>query len=52
LIDEKITRYKKDIDKARKLAKNNFADMEYYEQMASKLEKILRFYENLRDYNK
>ncbi len=47
MIEDKILRYKEDITLARNLAKKPYADNIYYEKMVSKLEKMLKFYENL-----
>jgi hypothetical protein len=52
MLDEKIQSYKKDIAIARNLAKNEFADQTYYNMIAIKLEKILKFYENLKIMSK
>ena len=48
MIDEKILRYRKDLSLARNKAKNFYADTDYYEKMALKLEKILKFYQKLK----
>jgi len=48
MLDEKIQSYKQDIAIAKNLAKSEFADQIYYNNIASKLEKILRFYESLK----
>ncbi|MHA2034871.1 MAG: hypothetical protein ACW972_11740 [Promethearchaeota archaeon] len=48
MIDEKITRYKSEINLAKKLSRMAYADREYYENMINRFEKILRFYEDLR----
>ncbi|NVM38592.1 MAG: hypothetical protein HWN81_23590 [Candidatus Lokiarchaeota archaeon] len=50
MIDEKITRYKNGIIAAKELSKRNFADRTYYNNLVSKFEKILRFYEDLKTW--
>ncbi len=47
MLEEKIESYKKDITIAKKLAKSEVMDREYYDLIASKLEKMLNFYEKL-----
>ena len=48
MIEDKILRYKDDITLARNLAKKQYSDHVYYEEMLSRLEKMLNFYEKLR----
>ncbi len=48
MIDEKINRYKSEITLAKKLSRMAYADRYYYEDMISRFEKILRFYEDLK----
>ena len=48
MIEDKIIRYKDDLALARTLAKKQYADHDYYDNMVSKLEKILNFYQNLK----
>ena len=48
MIDEKIIRYKNGITLARKLSKSKYADHNYYDDLISKFEKILKFYEDLK----
>ena len=48
MIEEKILRYKDNITLARNLAKKQYADHNYYENMVNRLEKMLTFYENLK----
>lgn len=50
MIDEKITRYKNGIIAAKELSKRKFADRTYYNNLVSKFEKILRFYEDLKTW--
>lgn len=55
MIDEKIQRYKNGITIARELSKGKYADYDYYKNLISKFERILKFYEDLkvwRDYSK
>lgn len=51
MIEEKIMKYRNDLVVARKLAKNRFANQDYYKEMSIKLERLLKFYENLRIWN-
>ncbi|MHA1643070.1 MAG: hypothetical protein ACTSUX_03630 [Promethearchaeota archaeon] len=48
MIEDKIIRYKMNLEIAKKLATHEYADKEYYQKLASKLEKMLRFYEKLK----
>ena len=48
MIDDKIARYKKDIETAKYLMTKRFADQGYYEDLIVKFRKILRFYEDLK----
>jgi hypothetical protein len=48
VIEDKILRYKDNITLARNLAKKQYTDHDYYENMVSRLEKMLNFYENLK----
>ena len=48
MIEDKILRYKDNITLARHLAKNQYADHEYYNNMVNRLEKMLTFYEKLK----
>ena len=40
-------KYRNDLVLAKRLARNKYADQGYYEQISIKLEKLLKFYENL-----
>ncbi|MFX1498206.1 MAG: hypothetical protein ACFFBH_11810 [Promethearchaeota archaeon] len=51
MIEEKIIKYRNDLEVAKRLARNRFANQEYYEQMSIKLERLLKFYESLRIWN-
>ncbi len=48
MIENKILRYKNSLALAQKLVKNQYADRGYYEEMISRLERMLKFYENLK----
>ncbi len=48
MIEEKITRYKNGIAIAKKLSKNRYADHNYYNNVISKFQNILKFYEDLK----
>ncbi|MFW9937492.1 MAG: hypothetical protein ACFFA8_08760 [Promethearchaeota archaeon] len=48
MIEEKISRYKNSIATAKVISKNPYADHAYYENLISRFEKILKFYENLK----
>ena len=48
MIEDKIGKYKENLTLAQNLANNQYADHEYYEDIVSRLEKMLIFYENLK----
>ena len=48
MIDEKILRYKNGITLAKELSKRRYADLDYYYEIVSKFEKILKFYQDLK----
>ena len=48
MIEDKILQYKNSLALAQKLVKNQYADLDYYEEMISRLERMLRFYVNLK----
>jgi len=48
VIKDKILQYKNNLALAQKLVKNQYADRNYYEEMISRLERMLKFYENLK----
>jgi len=52
VIDEKINRYKNEIITAKELSKLKHADRIYYENLVSKFEKIIKFYEDLKVWRK
>jgi hypothetical protein len=51
LLDKKIERYKRDLELAKRLKKNKYADQYYYDELISKFEKFLRYYEHLKKYS-
>ena len=48
MIEEKILRYKDGIALAKELSKRKYADLDYYNNIISKFEKLLKFYEDLK----
>lgn len=52
MIEEKINRYKHEINLAKKLSSMKHADRDFYENLIIKFEKILRFYEDLNLWRK
>jgi hypothetical protein len=48
VIEEKIQRYKDGIAIARELSKGKYADYDYYKNLISKFQRILKFYEDLK----
>lgn len=48
VIEDKILQYKNGLALAQRLVKNQYADRDYYEEMIIRLERMLRFYENLK----
>jgi hypothetical protein len=48
VIEEKILRYKNGIALAKELSKRKYADHDYYNDLISRFQKILKFYEDLR----
>ena len=48
VIEDKILQYKNGLALAQRLVKNQYADRDYYEEMINRLERMLRFYENLK----
>ena len=48
MIEDKILQYKNSLALAQKMVKNQYADRDYYEEMITRLERILKFYENLK----
>ncbi|MFX1376698.1 MAG: hypothetical protein ACFFA0_12890 [Promethearchaeota archaeon] len=52
MIDEKINRYKDEINLAKRLSNMRHADKDYYENLIIRFEKILSFYEDLKVWRK
>jgi len=50
VIDEKIINFRQNIALARRLAENEYADKEYYNKVAKRLERMLKFYEDLKSW--
>ena len=48
MIEEKISRYKNGIALAQELSKRKYADHDYYNNIISKFQRILNFYEDLK----
>jgi hypothetical protein len=48
VIEEKILRYKNGIALAKELSRKKYADLNYYSDLISKFERILKFYEDLK----
>ncbi len=49
MLDQKIERYKRDIAYAKELKKKKYAYQDYYNGLIAKFEKLLRFYERLKE---
>jgi hypothetical protein len=52
VIDEKINRYRNEIDLAKKISGMKYADRDYYENLIIRFEKIIKFYEDLKIWRK
>ncbi|MFX0005183.1 MAG: hypothetical protein ACFFA7_03880 [Promethearchaeota archaeon] len=52
MIEEKIIRYKNSIDLAKEISTKKYADLDYYNDLISKFERILKFYEDLKLWKK
>jgi len=48
VIEEKILQYKNGITTAKELSKGKYVDHDYYNNLISKFQKILKFYEDLK----
>jgi hypothetical protein len=48
VIEDKINRYKNNIEIAQKLIDHDYADKLYYQELIFKMKKILTFYETLK----
>ena len=49
MIEDKIDRYKNNIEIAQKLINHNYADKLYYQELIFKMKKMLSFYQTLKD---
>ena len=49
MIEDKIDRYKDNIEIAQKLINHNYADKLYYQELIYKMKKMLSFYQTLKD---
>jgi len=50
VIEDKIIRYRNNIELAKRLATHKYAEKEYYEEMVTSLERVLKFYERLKGW--
>ncbi len=50
MIEDKIIRYRNNIEIAKRLATHQYADKKYYEEIVSSLERVLKFYERLKGW--
>ena len=48
MIEEKISKFKNELSIAKNLAKNQYADQNYYKEIISHLKKMIFFYEKLK----
>jgi hypothetical protein len=48
VIEDKILRYKNGIAVAKERSRSKYADQDYYNNLISKFERILKFYEDLK----
>ncbi len=51
MLNKKIEIYKKDIALAEELKTRKYADQDYYDGLIAKFEKLLRFYERVKEYS-
>ena len=51
MLDKKIERYKIDIALAKELKKHKYTNQDYYNRLIAKFEKLLGFYERLKEYS-
>ena len=49
MIEDKIVRYKNNIEIAQKLINHDYADKLYYQELIFKMKKMLKFYETLKE---
>ena len=52
MIEDKIDRYKSNIEIAQKLINHNYADKLYYQELIYKMTKMLNFYQTLKEIRK
>jgi hypothetical protein len=52
VIEDKIDRYKKNIEIAQKLVNHDYADKLYYQELIFKMKKMLIFYQTLKNIRK
>lgn len=52
VIEDKIIRYRNNIEIAKRLATHKYAEKKYYEEMITSLERVLKFYERLKEWRK
>ncbi len=50
VIEDKIIRYRNNIELAKRLATHEYADRTYYEEIVFSLERVLKFYERLKGW--
>ena len=48
MIEDKLSKYRYELAIANKLVKNEYADLDYYEEIISHLKKLILFYERLK----
>jgi len=48
VIEEKLTKFRDELQTAKNLINNRYADRDYYKEMISHLEKMIKFYERLK----
>jgi hypothetical protein len=49
VIEDKINRYKSNLEIAQKLINHDYADKLYYQELIYKMKKMLSFYQTLKD---
>ncbi len=50
MLDKKLAEYKRDLTLAKSLKKHKYADQDYYNELISKFENLLDFYEKLKPH--
>jgi hypothetical protein len=48
VIEDKLSKFRYELAIANKLVKNQYADLDYYEEIISHLKKMILFYEKLK----